>query len=208
MTHSVNRETDWASSSYTNGWVYASGSFWFENLIWNEEPSPSVSSERRHRLAWRLKAKLQNDTELAVKEKRAFIKRPHSYSGSSVLVPEEANLKENFLRFLNYYHLLRADKRQTNVFGQKMKQFNPSINSIYKSISLLYTICTQTYKQLIFPHGFIHRLNNSTLTKHITDILQRCCSANVLKLYHAVDLQMPYNASFNGFFLTFVWILC
>lgn len=47
--------------------------------------------------------------------------------------------------------------------------------------------------------SFTHQLNNSTVAKHITDILQRCCSANVLKLYHAVDLQMPYNASFIGF---------
>lgn len=47
--------------------------------------------------------------------------------------------------------------------------------------------------------SFTCQLNNSTVTKRITDILQGCCSANVLKIYSAVGLQMPYNSSFNGF---------
>lgn len=36
---------------------------------------------------------------------------------------------------LNQYHLLQRVRSQTNVLRQKMKHFNPSINSIYKSIS-------------------------------------------------------------------------
>lgn len=51
--------------------------------------------------------------------------------------------------------------------------------------------------------SFTCQPNNSTVTKRITDILQRCCSANVLKIYSAVGLHMSYNSSFNAFFLTF-----
>lgn len=58
-----------------------------------------------------------------------------------------------------------------------------------KVYPILYTICTKMYKQLIFPHGFIHmELNNSTVSRHITDILQGCCSANVRKIHSAVVL--------------------
>lgn len=62
-----------------------------------------------------------------------------------------------------------------------------------KVYPFLYTICTETYKQLSFFHmdSFIRWPNNSTVTKHISDILQGCCSANMCKIYSAVGLWIP-----------------
>lgn len=76
--------------------------------------------------------RLQSKSHILITLK-ASLKESHLFL--SILVPAESNMKESF-NLLNQYHPLHKHKRQTNVFRQKMKHFNPSINSIYKSISL------------------------------------------------------------------------
>lgn len=130
----------------------------FQNLFLNEELSPlSAAQHGTHLDCMKITAKFAACCETCSQSKSHILIKPKGLTQrtSFVLVNTRASgvqYEREAFNLLNQYHPLHKHKRQTNAFRQKMKHLIHQSTPFTKVYPFLYTICTETYKQLSFFH--------------------------------------------------------